>query len=258
MYRHLTCLLVTLLGFLPSSASAGFIVTSGSHAAYANSYSYGLNSEFAFSTAIPWNQTITMNLADGTNAQNTVSRTLTAGGIQLQSNFSLFAAPSTNLNFWQEAHATGHEYFTTDAATSYSITGLLNVTTDGGYSESIQGYLYDLTMGQIVADFFYLQIGGNAVLELGEPLGLNRAIGNLTGTLAAGHQCFFHYRGYVQNYDRVNYDPEANGLTGNGYVTLTLGTVAVETPEPASLIVWGFLGSCAAVAGYRRRKQLAA
>jgi hypothetical protein len=253
MYRTLACLMVTFLGFLPTSAGAEVIVTNSDHRANAYSSSIGNNLGSAGSTAIPWNHTITASVTDGSNAQNTVTRTPSAGGYQLQSNFSLFAVPINSSSHHSFAQAYGYEYFTTDAATPYSITGLLS-TTDGGYYQEVRAWIYDLTIGQWVVDFYNYQFGANAALELGGPQGIGNTFGNLAGTLTAGHQYEFVYVGLVQNYG--SYDTEANGLTGGGFVTLSLG--AVVTPEPASLIVWGLFGSCAAVASYRRRKQFAA
>lgn len=256
MTYSLILVVCIFLGLIPSLVRAEVMLTATSHSAQGrnsdgNEYSESLSS---FASPTTFTLTVTTPTYDthSASATNTITRTNTLGGYAFRSAYTLHAESGENVPLrLVEANAAGHEYFTVDIATPYSVAGLLNL--DEGFSGQILATLYDATIDEYLFFVYNNNFGGNVSLELGQPLGLGDLTGSLTGLLMPGHAYQFEYSVFVGT---DSSSPTPNDINGSGFVSLQLGTLqAQEVPEPFSLTIWGLVGAGGALASFVSRRR---
>jgi hypothetical protein len=155
------------------------------------------------------------------------------------------------------AKSYGYIHFIPDEDTSYSISGLYNVT--GGPPSRQVVTLLDLTTGHDdLLDRYHLHSLNRSIvtqdqsLVVGTPTGdVSNVFGSTTGTLTAGHTYELYY----------SYEVDAPlagdlGAIAVGNLNLTLAEPAA-VPEPASLAIWTLGALGCAIGTYRRRKRTA-
>jgi hypothetical protein len=184
----------------------------------------------------------TVTATDGGSTSTTsINWTDTGTGALLDFNFDQTRTGAFN------SYAQAHEsslYFTVNADTTYSLSGMFSATDVGSpgrvYSEVV---LQDTASGMLFQDFSQSLYTANETFTLGvagDGDVSNTTNGSLTGALLAGHNYRFYFNEFIQAYPSAD-----QGASATGCVTLSIGgatgagSCGISVPAPAPLALFG-------------------